>query len=313
VSDPNIFSSVQRIAVSQSILQLAKEFPGEVSATEAVTRMCSALRVPDVDALLIRKAVPRADAVSENALLMIGKPIRAYPDQDHQAHMAVVAAVMQDKQLPDPVKSAAAAHYAEHQALYWMAQASQAMQVQPLPLNLGARPGESASAQMDPRIENQLSQRAAQIINKLKPPPKDPEEAKVDGELALKGKRDLGELKLREKVESGKLQIESKRMQLRSKLEAAQARARIALDRQVAFAKLSNERELSIARHEHEGRMDVAKAQRDGLEATRKQVDDGVEATNKELEAAITQLAEGMDAVVGMVEKMMGGGDAQPA
>lgn len=311
VSDPNIFSSVQRIALGQSILQLAKEFPGDVSSTVAVSRMLAALRVPDVEELLINKKVPRADAVSENALLMIGKPIRAYPDQDHQAHMAVVAAVMQDKQLPDPVKAAAAAHYAEHQALYWMAQASQAMQVPPLPLDLGARPGQPVAAQMDPQVENQLSQRAAQIINKLKPPPTDPAAAKVDGELALRGKRDAGELKLRQTAESAKLKIESQRVMLRAKLEQAQARMKTALEREVAFGKLALERDLAAARHEQEGRIGEAKAQREGLEATRKQVSQGVDKAQVELEDAIKQLAEGMDAVVTMVEKMMGGSDVQ--
>lgn len=301
VSDPNIFSATQRIAVGQSVLQLAAENPGEISRTKAVRRMLAALRVPDIDELMIKKDVPRYDPVTENALLMTGRPVRAYPDQDHEAHMAVLSQVLQDKTLPDQVKAAAAAHYAEHQAMKWLAEAAQMMQLpQPMPLDLGAADGEPSSLVLPPQVERMLSQRAAMAINKLRPPKPGPEEQQVQGELSLKQRKIDGELKL-----------EAMKADRKSKLDAAQARMKMALERQVAFARLALEREVGIRRMHEEGRQNDAQREQEALHAEREQVDGGVTKANAELEEAIRLLAQGMEAVVQIVQNATGGGGAE--
>lgn len=297
VSDPNIFSATQRIAVAQSLLQMAKEYPDEVSRTEAVKRMVQALRVPDSQTLLIRKDVPRADPVSENALLLIAKPVRAYPDQDHASHMQVVGALMQDEKVPEHVKAAAAAHYAEHQALQWMAEASQAMGMPMLPLAIGAAPGEPMTAAMPAQMERMVSSRAAQAINKLKPPQPSPELAQVQGDLKLKEMRMQGELK-----------IQATRAQAEAKLAASRAKLEIALERQVAFAKLALDRELAIRDLQKQGELDQARQRQEALDTERTAVEGGVTQANSELDQAVKALAEGMNAVVAMMEQDRGAG-----
>lgn len=302
VSDPNIFSATQRIAVAQSLLQLAKEFPGEISISEAVKRMVAALRTPDVESLLVRKQPRRADAVSENAMVMIGKPVRAYPDQDHNAHNAVHAGVMNDAKVPDAVKQAMAAHISEHMALDWMAQAAQAMGLPPLSLDLDAEPGQPIAVEMRPEVERALTQRAAAVINKLKPPQPSPELAQVQGDLALKKQRAQGELQIMAHTAAAKM-----------KLQAAQAQFDQALARQVAFGKLALEREQGIAKMQQQGAMDQARMEQERLNTERTQVDAGVQQASGELEAAIKALAEGMDALAGMTEQALQANGGAPS
>lgn len=299
VSDPNTFSAIQRIAVAQTLYQLAKESPDLVSKREAVKRMLAAMRVPDMEEVLIDKlTIERADPVSENAMLMLRRPVRAYPDQDHMAHMAVLAAVLKDKNVLDEIKASAQAHYAEHQALHWMTQASQAMGLsRMLPLDVGAEPGEAMAMPMKPEVERAISQRAATVINKLMPPPEDPEAAKVKGELALKKEKQDGELKLRAEREAAEM-----------RLTMAKAKHAMALERELGFAKLAMQREMNILGLQQQGKADDAKREQDSLNSDKDRVVQERQSSEKELDAAIKALAQGLDAVAGMAEKALAQG-----
>jgi hypothetical protein len=90
VSDPNIFSQAQRIALAQTGLQLAQQAPSIIDTKEAYRRFLQALNIPDYNDLMIEdEDIPRRDPVSENMALLNGKPIRVYEEQDHAAHMMV--------------------------------------------------------------------------------------------------------------------------------------------------------------------------------------------------------------------------------
>lgn len=302
VSDPNIFSAMQRIAVAQALLQLAQEYPDLVNRKEAVRRMVNALRVPDAEEVLIdRMKVERADAVSENALILIGRPVRAYPDQDHQAHMAVLAPVLRDQNVKPEAKAAAQGHYAEHQAYHWLTQAANAMGLPMMPVNLQADPGEPMTMQMRPEVERALSQRAATVVNKLMPPQEDPKAVQVKGELELK----------REKMQ-GELALQAEREKREFVLASAKAKRDLALQRELGFAKLAMQREQNIIGLQQQGKADDAKREQDSLSADKDRVVSERQSAEKNLEAAIHALSEGLDAVAGMAERaLQGGGNAQ--
>ena len=295
VSDPNIFSSVLRIAVAQSLLQLSKEFPQYVSQKEAVSRMVNALRVPDPDDVLIdRTNIERADPVSENAMLMVGKPVRAYPDQDHQAHMAVLAPILKAQDVAPEAQAAAKAHYAEHQAYHWLTQAAHAMGLPMLQVNLQAEAGEPSAPQFQPEVERALSQRAAMAINKLMPPQEDPAMAEVKGKLALLDTKVKGELK-----------IKAWREQAEMRLAEAKATHAIALQRQVEFAKLAGQREQNILGLQQQGKADDARREQEALGADKDRVAEEKQSAATELEAAIKSLTEGLESVAAMAEKAL--------
>ena len=90
VSDPNIFSQAQRIALAQTGMQLAQSSPDIIDVKEATRRFLQALNIPDyMDLMIEDEETPRRDPVSENMALLNGKPIKVFEDQDHQAHIIV--------------------------------------------------------------------------------------------------------------------------------------------------------------------------------------------------------------------------------
>ena len=97
VSDPNIFSSTQRIAQAQAILQLAQSAPQFHDMYQAYKRMYEAIRIPNIDEILKKpEEAVQMDPIDENMAVMYGKPIRAFPEQDHNSHIAVHMQFLQD-------------------------------------------------------------------------------------------------------------------------------------------------------------------------------------------------------------------------
>ena len=88
VSNPNIHSTAQRIAIAQQELQLAMAAPQIHNIREAYRRMYEALGVRDVDNLLIPQQEPIAqDPAMENAQALSLNELKAFPGQDHDAHI----------------------------------------------------------------------------------------------------------------------------------------------------------------------------------------------------------------------------------
>jgi len=88
VSNPNIHSSAQRIAIAQQELQLAMAAPQIHNIREAYRRMYEALGVREIDNLLIPQQEPMAmDPAMENAQALALAELKAFPGQDHDAHI----------------------------------------------------------------------------------------------------------------------------------------------------------------------------------------------------------------------------------
>ena len=92
VSDPNIFSMSQRVMMAQEMLQMVQSNPqihGPMGIYNAYRRMYEAMGIQQVDQIL--PAPPQPQPVSsamENAGFLQGQPAQAFPDQDHDAHIA---------------------------------------------------------------------------------------------------------------------------------------------------------------------------------------------------------------------------------
>ena len=88
VADPNIFSQTQRIQLAQTGLQMAMSNPGMHNLYSAYKAMYEALGVKDIDALLPPVAQPAPmDPSVEHINALSAKSIKAFPNQDHTAHM----------------------------------------------------------------------------------------------------------------------------------------------------------------------------------------------------------------------------------
>ena len=95
VADPNIFSQTQRIQLAQTGLQMAMSNPGMHNLYSAYRSMYEALGVKDIDTLLPPVAEPAPmDPSVEHINVLSGKSIKAFPNQDHTAHMKAHLAFM---------------------------------------------------------------------------------------------------------------------------------------------------------------------------------------------------------------------------
>ena len=90
VSDPNIFSDVQRAAQMQAIVQRAAAVPALYNARVVEERFLAGMKIPDYKALLADKKEPiELNAVNENLAMSLQRPVVAFPMQDHLAHIQV--------------------------------------------------------------------------------------------------------------------------------------------------------------------------------------------------------------------------------
>ena len=95
VSDPSIFSEAQRFAQVQAVSQRAAALPQLYDQRKVEERLLETLRIPNPQDLLVKPMEPTAqNAVNENVAATMGRPIVAFPEQDHIAHLKTHLAYM---------------------------------------------------------------------------------------------------------------------------------------------------------------------------------------------------------------------------
>ena len=120
VSDPNIFSMSQRLALAQTQLQLAQASPEMHNLYEAYRRMYEAIGVHNIEALLPAPQPPQpVDPGVENATALTMKPLQAFPGQNHDAHIMTHIAFMKTPMVmtAPPVQAMLQSYLSEHIAL----------------------------------------------------------------------------------------------------------------------------------------------------------------------------------------------------
>ncbi|MGA1354508.1 MAG: hypothetical protein ACO32I_07020 [Candidatus Limnocylindrus sp.] len=120
VSDPNIFSMSQRIALAQTQLQLAQSNPDIHNLHAAYRRMYQALEVQNIDELLPPPPQPQpVDAVVENGKALAGSLLQAFEGQNHDAHIEIHIMALQLPlvQASPPVMGVLISHIMEHVSL----------------------------------------------------------------------------------------------------------------------------------------------------------------------------------------------------
>lgn len=185
VSDPNIVSTAQRVAVAQAVVERASISP-LYDREEAERRYLEALRVPDIDKLIVGKEDQQPlDPVTEGAEMMMGKAAKAFAHQNHDAHnMVHMGQVEVAKGMPNGeiVMQLVIAHMAEHTALKYQVEMMQQLGVV-LP-----EPGAKEREEVDPEMEWALSVEAAALTQQMmqQRAQQDPEQAEAAAEQQLK-------------------------------------------------------------------------------------------------------------------------------
>jgi chaperonin GroES len=88
VSDPNIFSEAQRFAQVQAVAQRSAALPQLYNQRKVEERILETLKIPNAKDLLNPALEPKEqNAVNENVAATMARPIVAFPEQDHIAHL----------------------------------------------------------------------------------------------------------------------------------------------------------------------------------------------------------------------------------
>ena len=132
VSDPNNTTLAQRVVQYQAVLQMAQQAPQIYDLPQLHRQMIEVMGIKNADKLVpLETDLAPVDPVSENMNLLVGKPLKAYINQEHEAHIATHQAFMQDPQIaafigqgPSAQQMMAAmnAHIAEHIAFSYRQQ-----------------------------------------------------------------------------------------------------------------------------------------------------------------------------------------------
>ena len=168
VSDPNASTMAQKVMQYQAALQLAQNAPDGMYNTEVLHKqMLHALNVPNVDLIIPPKdQAVSTDPVTENMNVMAGKPIQVFLEQDHDAHIKVHTAFMQDpiyqqfiSQNPNAQAFVGAiqSHLAEHFAYSYRRQ---------IELKLGVSLPQMGQ-QLPPDVENDIAKLASVAAERL--------------------------------------------------------------------------------------------------------------------------------------------------
>ena len=168
VSDPNIFSVAQRVVMAQTQLQLAQSNPRSHNLYEAYRRMYTALGVTDVNAILPPPQQPSpTDPGLENAMSLKARPLKAFPQQNHDAHINAHRAFMSSALVKSNpvVMSILSSHIFEHTALQAREVVTQkyAEQVH----QLQAQIQQMAAPEQEQEIQAQIQQLQTQIESEI--------------------------------------------------------------------------------------------------------------------------------------------------
>ena len=260
VSDPNIFSMAQRVALAQTQLQIAQSNPDIHNLPAAYRRLYQALEVQNIDEILPPKKEPMPmDPSIENARALQGEVVVAFPQQNHDQHIANHILFMKTPIVATSpnVMAILYAHILEHISLKSNAiaqgEAQQAVQMQLL-----AQQGAVDPASVPPPITPELvasrvaeleAQFTAEFIQQMAPPEgqEDPLVTIRKQELAIR----QAEAQRSAEVDQQKLGLEAQKLQQRAATDAArlETQEEIAEERNVVNReRIQTARDIAAAR-----------------------------------------------------------------
>lgn len=97
VSDPHIFSETQRYAQIQALAARAQANPDLYNRLAVEKRILKQIKIPDINEVLPDpQNVKDMNPALENVAMTVGKPVGAFPHQDHLAHIQVLLDYMRN-------------------------------------------------------------------------------------------------------------------------------------------------------------------------------------------------------------------------
>ena len=228
VSDPNAATMAQKVVQYQAVIQLAQSAPQLYDLPLLHRQMIEVLGVKNASKLVpLEDDLKPVDPVQENQNILMGKPVKAFIQQNHEAHIAVHMAAMQDPKImkivgqgpmAQQIQAAMLAHVNEHVAFEYRRQIETELG---LPM-----PTEEENENMDEATASQVAQFAAKASVRLL----QRDQAEAATEQAQQQQQDPVV-----QMQQQELQIKKQELQLREKkmlADAAEAADRLELERE---------------------------------------------------------------------------------
>lgn len=272
VSDPTIFSEAQRFAQVQAVSTRAAAVPQLYNARKVEERLLETLRVPNYKELLVPPLEPKQqNAVNENVTATMGKPVVAFPEQDHIAHLKTHLAYMTSPALGGSQLIAPQylpvilQHLKEHVALWYastvldLAEETSGVDISEEMKLLKDHEARRAFDRMLAEASQSVVGEAANIFASLPPiiaqamemmqqfapqPPQDPRTAIEGQKLQAQAQRDQAQMQADAQKVQGQMQLEGQKMQA----QAAQDQ----VEQQLQAQKLQIEQQLETMRQDRE-------------------------------------------------------------
>jgi len=267
VSDPNSSTMAQRVVQYQTVLQMAQATPQIYDLPQLHRQMIEVLGIKNADKLVPTKDdIKPSDPVSENMAVLVGKPVKAFIYQDHDAHIATHEAFLQDPQIAafigqnpaaQQVVAALKAHVAEHVAFSYRRQIEERLGA-PLP-----QPGEEMPELIEENLSRLMSEAAIELSKQkqavaaqqqAQQQMQDPAFQQKQAELQLKAaeqQRKAQKDQADTALDAAKLQLEKEKADNTAAIEAAriaaqtdQANARQDLDEAKAILDLAKAQQM---------------------------------------------------------------------
>jgi hypothetical protein len=269
VSDPNSSTMAQRIMQYQAVIQLSQSAPQIYDLPQLHRQMIEVLGIRNADKLVpIEDDMKPRDPVSENMAFLNGKPTKAFIYQDHDAHIAVHMALMQDPMMaaqigqnPQAQKMMAEiqAHVAEHLAYAYRKKVEEQLGV-PMP-----KPDEDLPEDVEVQLSRLVAQASQQVLAQSKgqaaqqqaqQQAQDPLIQMQQAELQIKqqdaqtkAQKVQGDLAIRQ----AEMQLKAQEMAGRSGEDPAMAAARI--EQEMVQAQQMHQMEMAQRQQEFEQKM----------------------------------------------------------
>jgi hypothetical protein len=168
VSDPNATTMSQRVIQFQAVMQMMGTAPQVYNVAYVHRAMLDVIGIKNAAKMVpMPEDMTPVDPVTENMNLITMKPVKAFLGQDHEAHMAVHQALLQDPKIQaaigqnpqaQAIQAALMSHVAEHAAFSYRMQISQQLGLA-LP-----NPEEPMDAQTEHDLAPLLAQAAQQTL-----------------------------------------------------------------------------------------------------------------------------------------------------
>jgi hypothetical protein len=235
VSDPNASTLAQRVVQYQAVMQLAQMAPQIYNLPKLHRQMLEVLNIKQADQLVpLEDDQKPTDPVSENMNILMGKPVKAFQYQDHEAHIRTHMAAMQDPQIAQVMgqnpqaqvlMQAASAHITEHVAMAYRQKIEQQLGVT-LP-----EPDAELPRQIEYQMSGLIAQAAGQLLGKNQAEAQAQQNAQTQQDPIVQ-------------MQQQELQIKNKEVEIKEKqmmIDAAAQADRLALDREKLKAELERE------------------------------------------------------------------------